>query len=375
MIYKQFKNLKLSNLGMGTMRLPVADGNNDQIDEEATAKMVATALENGINYFDTAWMYHDFNSEIVMGKVLSQYPRDSFYLATKFPGMDPANISRPEIIFEKQLEKCQVDHFDFYLIHNLCEKNLEFYLNDDNYVMPYMLEQKRNGRIRHFGFSTHASCDSIKRFLDKWGEHMEFCQIQLNYLDWTLQRACDKVKLLNERNIPIWVMEPLRGGKLATLPKEWADKLAVLCPDEGIPAWGFRFLQSIPGVTMILSGMSDAQQLEDNLRTFESSKPLDRDEMDMLQKIAAEMSGCLPCTACRYCTAYCPQKLDIPDLLELYNEYSFSGGGFVPSMRLAKIPPEKQPSACIGCKSCEAVCPQQIKISQALADFAAKLSK
>ncbi|MGM9606565.1 MAG: aldo/keto reductase [Oscillospiraceae bacterium] len=373
MIYKQFKELKLSSLGMGTMRLPVMGGNNGQIDEEATAKMVAAAIEHGINYFDTAWMYHDYTSEVVIGKILSKYPRESYYLATKFPGMDPANMNRAAEIFEKQLEKCQVDFFDFYLIHNVCEKNIDAYLDEDNDVIPYLLKQKENGRIRHLGFSVHGSFETMKRFLDRWGKQMEFCQIQLNYIDWSLQKACDKVALLNELNIPIWVMEPLRGGKLAALSEENTAKLKHLRPEEGIPAWGFRFLQSIPGVTMILSGMSDYNQVMDNLHTFETNRPLTEDEMSVLTEIATEMRGGVSCTACRYCTAYCPMGLEIPDLLSLYNELSFSNDAFLPKMHLSKIPAEKQPSSCIGCRRCETVCPQEIKISEALADFVSKI--
>ena len=375
MIYKQFKDLKLSALGLGCMRLPTIDGKDGQIDEEATAKMIAMAMERGINYFDTAWMYHEYMSEVVVGKILKQYPRESFYLATKFPGMNPDNRKRAEEIFEKQLEKCQVDYFDFYLVHNLNEKNIDAYLDENDKVMPYLLEQKEKGRIRHFGLSVHGSAETLKRFLDKWGEHIEFCQIQLNYIDWNLQRACDKVALLNERNIPVWVMEPLRGGKLAILSDENTAKLKSLRPDEGVPAWGFRYLQSVPGVTMVLSGMSNEQQLMDNIRTFETEWPLNEKELTVLQEIAAEMSGGVPCTACRYCTTCCPMGLDIPGLLGLYNDFCFSGGGFLAPMMVSTMPEEKRPSACIGCRSCEAMCPQQIRISETLADFAVKLNE
>jgi len=375
MIYREFKGLQLSGLGLGTMRLPVVDGKDGQINEDATAKMVELAMQQGINYYDTAWGYHEGNSETVMGKVLSKYPRDSFYLASKFPGFSAENLEKKEEIFEKQLEKCQVEYFDFYLIHNVCEANIENYLDEKFGLFPYLLEQKEKGRIRHFGFSVHGSLETTKRFLDKWGQYMEFCQIQLNYIDWNLQRACDKVALLNERNIPIWVMEPLRGGKLATLSDANAAKLKTLRPEEGIPAWGFRYLQTIPGVTMILSGMSNEEQLLDNIRTFETDKPLNEEELLVLKGIAEEMSGGVPCTACRYCTTYCPQELNIPDLLELYNEYAFTGGGFVPTMRLEHMPKEKRPDACIGCRSCESMCPQTIKISEVLADFVARLAK
>ncbi len=374
MIYKDFNGLKLSSLGLGCMRLPVIDGKDGQIDEEATAKMVELAMVNGINYYDTAWMYHEYTSEVVMGKVLKKYPRDSFYLATKFPGMNQEVRDNPASIFEKQLEKCQVDYFDFYLIHNLGDKNVEAYLDDNDKVMPYLLEQKAKGRIRHLGLSTHATTENLKRFLDKWGEYMEFCQIQLNYIDWNLQKASEKVTLLNERNIAIWVMEPLRGGKLATLSEANAAKLNSLRPDEGVPAWGFRYLQSIPGVTMVLSGMSNEQQLMDNIQTFSSNKPLNEAEMSTLMEIAEEMSGGVPCTSCRYCTTVCPMGLDIPRLIQLYNEYSFSGSQFI-AFTVNDMHSEKRPSACLGCRACERMCPQNIKIAAVLADFDEKLPK
>lgn len=374
MVYRDFQDLKLSALGMGAMRLPVIDGDDARIDEAAAEQMVAYAMEHGVNYYDTAWGYHNGNSELVMGKALSKYPRDKFYLATKFPGYDLSNMPKVKEIFEKQLEKCQVEYFDFYLFHNVCEMNIDAYLDEKYGIFEYLMEQKKNGRIRHLGFSAHGSYDVMKRFLDAYGEHMEFCQIQLNYIDWTFQDAKAKVELLKEHNIPVWVMEPLRGGKLATLPEKETAALKALRPDEEIPAWAFRFLQAIPEVTMVLSGMSNAEQMKANIETFETDKPLNEKEMRALLSIADGMlNGTLPCTACHYCVSHCPKGLDIPNLLELYNEHSFTGGGFIAPMALSAVPEEKWPSACIGCRSCEKVCPQQIKISEAMADFAAKL--
>ena len=375
MVYREFQDLQLSALGMGAMRLPVIDGNDAQIDKEATAEMVAYAMEHGINYYDTAWGYHDGNSETVMGKALSRYPRESFYLATKFPGYDLSNMDKVESIFEAQLEKCGVDYFDFYLFHNVCEMNIDAYLDEKYGIFDYLMEQKKKGRIRHLGFSAHGSYDIMKRFLDAYGKHMEFCQIQLNYLDWSFQNARAKVDLLKEHHIPVWVMEPLRGGKLASLEDENAAVLKGLRPEEGIPAWAFRFLQSIPGVTMVLSGMSNFQQMQENIAVFEEDKPLDEKEMAALLEVADRMVKkiVLPCTACHYCVSHCPKGLDIPALLELYNEHCFTGGGFIAPMALMAVPEDKRPDACIGCRSCEAVCPQQIKISEAMADFSARL--
>lgn len=374
MIYKDFQDLKLSALGLGAMRLPVMDGDDARIDEKAAGGMVAYAMEHGINYYDTAWGYHNGNSELVMGKLLSGYPRESFYLASKFPGYDLSNMDRVEEIFEKQLEKCQVDYFDFYLFHNVCEMNIDAYLDRSHGIYDYLMKQKENGRIRHLGFSAHGNYDVMKCFLDAYGEGMEFCQIQLNYLDWTFQDAKSKVELLKEYHLPVWVMEPVRGGKLASLKAEYEKALKSIRPDEEIPAWAFRFIQSIPEVTVTLSGMSNMEQLKENIRTFETEKPLSKEEMDSLLSVAKTMlDGTLPCTACHYCVSHCPKGLDIPKLISLYNEHSFTGGGFIAPMVLGTLPEEKRPTACVGCRSCEAVCPQQIKISEAMSDFSARL--
>ena len=374
MVYKDFQDLKLSALGLGAMRLPVLDGDDSRIDEAATEKMVAYAMEKGINYYDTAWGYHGGNSELAMGKALRKYPREKFYLATKFPGYDLSNMDKVEEIFEKQLEKCQVSYFDFYLFHNVCEMNIDAYLDGNYGIYKYLMEQKANGRIRHLGFSAHGSYEVMERFLKAYGKDMEFGQIQLNYLDWSFQDAKSKVGLLQDYHIPVWVMEPLRGGKLAKLPSEETKILRKLRPEEDTPAWAFRFLQAVTRVAMVLSGMSDKQQLEENIKTFEQELPLNREEMGELLSIAEGMlKKTLPCTSCRYCVSHCPQGLNIPSLLELYNEHRFTGGGFIAPMALRAMPKDKHPNACVGCKSCEAVCPQQIKISEAMADFAEKL--
>ena len=378
MIRKQFQNLTLPQLGFGSMRLPLLPGGGDaDVDEAAVAHMVDLAMERGANYFDTAYGYHGGRSEVVMGKALSRYPRERFFLADKFPGYDVSNIraDKVEAIFEEQLRRCGVEYFDFYLFHNVYERNVDPYLDPDNHILEYLLRQKENGRIRHLGFSAHGALPVIRKFLDAVGEHMEFGQLQLNYLDWDFQDAKDKVAELNRRNIPVWVMEPLRGGKLAGLPAAEEEKLRALRPGETVPGWAFRFLQSVPGVTVILSGMSSQAQLEANLDTFEADRPLTDAERSALLDIAVGMVNgrILPCTACRYCVDHCPQGLDIPRLLSLYNEHTFTGGGFIAPMAVEALPEDKRPSACVGCRSCEAVCPQQLKISEAMADFACKL--
>lgn len=371
MIYRDFQNMKLSGLGLGMMRLPVVEGNDSVVDEAAAEEMIDYALHNGINYFDTAWGYHDGNSELVAGKYLTKYPRDSYYLASKFPGYDLSNMDKVEEIFEKQLKKCRTPYFDFYLFHNVFEGNIDAYLDPKYGILEYLLKQKENGRIRHLGFSAHGSVEVIRRFLDACGEHMEFCQLQLNYMDWHFQNAQEKAELLTKSGIPVWVMEPLRGGKLAAASQELTEKMHSLRPSETVPGWAFRFLQSIPGVTVVLSGMSTMEQLQANIATYEADAPLTQEEFRTLVNSMDEevKKAGLPCTACHYCTSHCPKKLPIPELIALYNEHKATGGGFIAPMAVGSMPQEKRPANCVGCRSCEQVCPQQIKISEMMADF------
>ncbi len=372
MIYKDFGGLKLSALGMGMMRLPTRDG---KIDEERTAEMIEYAFSQGVNYFDTAWGYHGGESELVVGKLLEKYPRDSFYLASKFPGYDLDNMPKVKEIFEKQLEKCRVDHFDFYLFHNLCEANLDAYLDPKYGIYDYLMAQKKAGRIRHLGLSVHASLETLKRFLEAYGKDMEFCQVQLNYLDYSYQKADEKLKLLSEYGIPVWVMEPLRGGKLATLAADDVEKLKALRPNESVVGWAFRYLQTLPNIGVTLSGMSNFEQLKQNIETFKTFEPLNETELSTLYGIAEYMmtGRTVPCTACRYCIEKCPQGLDIPELLKIYNGHGFVGTDFAMPGSVKELDDSKRPSACIGCQSCEAVCPQQIKIADTMADFVKRM--
>jgi predicted aldo/keto reductase-like oxidoreductase len=382
MVYKDFQNIKPSSLGMGAMRLPtVGSGSETQIDERATEKMVAYAVEHGVNYFDTAWGYHNGQSEIVLGKALSKYPRETWFLADKFPGYDLSNMGKVGQIFEEQLKRCGVDYFDFYLFHNVCEMNIDAYLDHQYNILNYLLKQKENRRIHHLGFSAHGSLDVMERFFEACGGNMEFCQIQLNYVDWFFQGAREKVELINKYHIPILVMEPMRGGQLATLSEENSGNLRKLRPEENISAWAFRFIQSIPNVIVTLTGVSNLDQLQENIAIYQKEKPLSQSEMDTLLRIGTRMvqRDTVPCTACRYCVGYCPQQLNIPNLLGLYNEHLFTvtrgGFSFIAPMALMAIPEERQPKACIACLKCEAVCPQKINISGIMANFVAKLGE
>ena len=366
MQYNDFQDLSLSRLGFGTMRLPTKEG---AIDTDLTTQMIDYALEHGINYFDTAYPYMGSKSEIVVGQALARHPREKFFLADKFPGHQIAETYYPEEIFEEQLQKCKVDYFDFYLLHNIYENSFFVYTDPQWHIIPYFIEQKKKGRIRHLGFSCHANIETLRKFLDLYGDVMEFCQIQLNYLDWTLQKAKAKYDLLTERGIPVWVMEPERGGKLANLPEEDRQKLAAIRPDESAAAWAFRWLTSLPNVKMILSGMSNLPQMEDNVKTFSTDKPLNDNEIQMLFGIAEKMKDSVPCTASRYCCDGCPMQLDIPMLMQSYNDLHFATS-LTPVMQIEALPEEKRPSACIACGACASACPQKIDIP----DIMAKLS-
>ena len=367
MIYKDFMGKKVSTLGLGCMRLPHFERYED-INIDAVKEMVSYAIKNGVNYFDTAWMYHNGKSEPVMGEVLSEYDRESFFLASKFPGHEASCVDKVEEVFEEQLRRCKVDYFDFYLFHNVCEADIEQYLDPKYRIFDYLIEQKKNGRIKHLGFSVHASQKTFERFLDAYGDFMEFAQIQLNWLDFDFQNAKAKIEVLNRRNIPIWVMEPLRGGKLCNLADCYREKLEKLKPDRNMVEWAFRFLQSVEGVTVTLSGMSNFEQLKENIEIFSEYKPTNQQEREVLFDIAKDMTSknTLACTSCRYCTEHCPMELDIPKIIELYNENMYSGGGINALME------NKNPTACIGCRACEDICPQKIKISEMMSDFGEK---
>ncbi|MCI6435636.1 MAG: aldo/keto reductase [Clostridiales bacterium] len=372
MIYSDFQNEKLSLLGFGAMRLPcLADGS---IDENQVAEMTRLAMEAGVNYFDTAYPYHGGQSERVMGRVLSKYPRDSYNLATKYPGHQILSDGyNPAAIFEEQLEKCGVDYFDFYLLHNVNEKSMEVYMDPQWGIVDYFKEQKRLGRIRHLGFSSHAQVEGLEKFLDYCGQDMEFCQIQLNYMDWMLQKAKEKYELLTARGIPVWVMEPVRGGMLASLREENSARLKAIRPEATDASWGFRFLQGLPNVKMVLSGMSNLAQMQDNLATFARRDTLNPEETELLLSIARGMMDSIPCTACRYCCEGCPKGLDIPALLAVYNELRVTPTVNA-AMRVEFLPEEKKPTACIACGKCARSCPQNIDIPRALKELAEKLT-
>lgn len=360
MIYRDFNDLKLSLLGMGNMRLPtIGEGFDAPVDEAKAGEIIDYVYRQGVNYFDTAYLYHNGQSETVLGRALARYPRDSFYLADKFWYQSMTPDMTFQQFFETQLERCGVDHFDFYLIHNIGDATIDDYIELDKTrgMLAYFESERAAGRIKYFGFSCHSSNENMVRFLDY--HHFDFVQIQCNYVDWTLQDARRKYEILTERGIPVIVMEPCRGGALASHSEEQNTRLKEARPDESIAAWAFRFLQSLDNVAVVLSGMSTLEQAEDNVRTFSELKPLNEKERALLQTIIDERLPLVPCTVCHYCHDY-PQKLDIPALIEVYNESLISAPNAL--WWLSELAEEQKPHNCIACGQCVKACPQAIDI-------------
>ena len=368
-----FLGNSVSRLGFGAMRLPLQpDG---KINQSALQEMIDYSMAHGINYFDTAYVYHSGFSETALRDALQKYPRESYFLANKFPGHVIADSYDTEAIFQEQLDRCGTDYFDYYLLHNVYENSMDTYMDPRWDILGFLKEQKQLGRIRHLGLSTHARPDNLERFLDFAGDSMEFCQIQLNYMDWSLQEGNRKYEMLEKRGLPLVIMEPLRGGKLANLPENISAKLHELRPEESDAAWSFRYLQNLPNVKVVLSGMNAISQLEDNVRTFSEGPAQTAEESALLETLADEMKDALPCTRCRYCCDGCPQQLDIPMLIHAYNDLKYSGSNMVIAMQFDAIPPEKKPEACIGCGACSAVCPQKIDIPAVMKDLPEVLKK
>lgn len=368
MIYREFNNLKISQLAFGTMRLPVINGDAENIDQNAVEKMVKLAFDGGVNYFDTAWGYHNGKSEVAIGKALKNYDRNSYFVADKFPGYDLSNMPKVKEIFAQQLERTGLDYFDFYHIHNVHELNINQYLDPKYGIYEFLSKMKAEGKIKHLGFSTHANYETFMRFLEKYGDTMEFCQIQLNYLDYDFQEAKLKVEELNRRGIPIMVMEPLRGGRLSNLSETELAEVKKIRSEATGTEMAFRWLQSIPGILTILSGMSNPDQMAENIATFQSDKPLSSEELKAVEKLASSMVNpkIQPCTSCRYCTSHCPKQIDIPLMISLYNEAMVTGADWRQGMALGAIDKDFWPQNCVGCGACQKVCPQSIKIPEVM---------
>ena len=366
MIYNDYLGMNLSRLGFGCMRFKTDE--SGEIDQKKVNSLLKRALEAGINYFDTAYPYLEGKSELAVAEALKDVPRDSYYLADKFPGHSLPGPVDNIGLFNVSLRKCRTDYFDFYLLHNITEWSVKIYESEEYHIIPDILKMKEEGKIRHLGFSFHGGPELLEAFLNRYEGVFEFVQIQCNYLDWTLQDAKRKYDIITAHGLGVWVMEPCRGGKLAVLSDENHAKLQALRPGVSDASFAFRFLQGLPGIKVILSGMNEMEQLEDNLKTFDQPDPLTDTERETLSEIAEGLKRGVPCTGCRYCCAGCPMGLNIPFLLECYNDFKYSTS-LTASMRLDGLDPDKRPEACIGCGQCAHACPQGIDVPAALAEL------
>lgn len=365
MQYKKFKSsAKLSMLGMGAMRLPVVGGDQGNIDYEKAKAIIDRAYQGGVNYYDTAYIYHNGKSEEFLGKALAEYPRESYYVADKFNLQAEPDYKKQ---FPEQLSRLNMEYIDFYLIHGIQDAWMDQFLECG--ALRYFDELKKQGKIRNLGFSFHASPDSLRKLLKIYP--WDFVQIQLNYLDWYYGDAKELYEILEEAEIPIMIMEPVRGGKLANLTPEAESILKEADPEASIASWAFRFVMSRPQVQVVLSGMSNLEQMEDNLHIFSETACLTEEEEALVKKAADEFRSKVGvgCTACRYCTPNCPIGLDIPKILSLYNDVKLVNEEWRATFADA-MPEGKRPEDCIGCGACTGHCPQSLDVPAVMKEMA-----
>ncbi|MCL1802542.1 MAG: aldo/keto reductase [Eubacteriaceae bacterium] len=355
---KQYKDtqLHISKLGFGCMRFPVKDG---YVDIDKTCDLIAHAMQSGINYYDSGYFYQGGQSEKAMGQAFKPFKRSEYIITTKLPNFACSSEAEIYNTIDEQLKRCQTDYFDFYLLHNVNERSLAQFSRP--YVVKALEKLKQDGKIRGTGFSSHANVDTLKWFADYYD--WDIAQIQLNRFDWQYLDSQGQYEELTKRGIPVVVMEPLRGGRLASISEEGDKMLKSLDPDKSIASYSFRFAGALPNVSVVLSGMNEMFQLEDNVKTFTNLKPLSGVELETFDRaLDALLSGNeAPCTKCEYCLEGCPMQLDIPGLIDRYNSYMVSRH-FMEMTRISWMPEDKQPKSCSACGQCAEACPQNIDI-------------
>ncbi|NLI20867.1 MAG: aldo/keto reductase [Clostridiales bacterium] len=364
MITRYFEKLGVSTslLGFGCMRLPLTP--ERRIDEAETARMFDLAYRSGVNYFDTAYGYHDGESERAVGRLLKRYPRESFFVATKLPMYMIHSLEQAKAIFEEQLEKTQMESFDFYMLHSLNAKTYERAVQLG--IADYCEKLKRDGRIRFLGFSFHDGYDAFERILTD--RDWDFCQIQYNYRDELTQAGTRGYELATARGVPVIVMEPVKGGLLGNLKPEASEPFRKVTPGASDASFALRWAADHANVKVILSGMSTYEQVADNLRTFDHAQPLTPEEHAAIREVAARLDSLVKigCTACRYCMP-CPEGVDIPANFEAWNSYGMYGA--TPNLRFhwrAFIPDKVRADRCVACRQCETKCPQGLPIVESL---------
>lgn len=370
------ENEKMPKLGFGLMRLPHKDG---EIDLEAMCSMVDSYMKSGLNYFETAYMYCNGKSECAVKEALvKRHPRDSFYLTSKLPQWMMKGIEDRDRILNDQLERTGAGYFDFYLLHSVEDGvNYEGYVKYD--CFNWAMQKKAEGKIRHFGFSFHGTPELLDQILTEHPE-VEIVQIQLNYADWNNPKVqSGKVyEVLRKHNMPILVMEPVKGGSLASMMPEIEQMMKAVRPESSIASWALRFAASLPGVVTVLSGMSNQEQMEDNLKTFTDFEPMTEEEHQVIGKVieAMEKIPTVPCTACRYCVDGCPQSISIPDIFRELNTLRVFCGDMGPHQRYKDLTAKSgRAGDCLACGQCESVCPQHLPIIELLQEASEKLDK
>jgi predicted aldo/keto reductase-like oxidoreductase len=368
MLYNKIGNEKVSALGFGCMRFPTT---GDKVDRVQTKKMIEAAYNAGVNYFDTAYVYHEQKSEEIMSEVLRQYPRESYYIADKLPTWMGLTIPDCKKMFEESLARLQTEYIDFYLIHSLTRQRFDTVV--ENGVLDWLLSEKAAGRIKYLGFSFHDSYSAFSHIASyrQW----DFCQIQLNYVDTGFQAGLKGLADCEARGIPVVVMEPVKGGALAVLPDEMMADFEAVNPGETAASWALRYTASQKGVAVTLSGMSNEAQVADNLKTFADFRPINANEQTVLEKQAAIIKNRMfnPCTGCAYCMP-CPYGVAIPTVFAAYNHYGMFRDTGKLLWDVNDIGKLHLPESCIKCGKCESNCPQSIHIREEL-DNAGKLMK
>ena len=360
---RKFHDLEIPLLGFGCMRLPMK--NETTIDQQEVDRMVDYCMDHGANYFDTAYMYVNGESENSVGKSLKRYKREDFMLADKSPIYKMKTQSDVRKIFEEQLKKCQVEYFDFYMCHNINKNTVDTYRQVNMY--DELLKLKNEGKIKYLGFSFHGTPDILREVVKehKW----DFCQLQINYLDWDVVKAHEQYEIVQAESIPVTVMEPLRGGGLVNLSDKALEKLKSAYPDTTPAAFGLRWAASRQNVVTVLSGMSNLGQVKENIATFMNYKDMTAEEEKVADEIAKiiQSQGEINCTACKYCMEVCPRGINIPAIFSLYNQYKVSGVGMMFKIYYETLAENEQGHNCIKCNLCNKNCPQALEIPQLLA--------
>ncbi len=360
MEYRKMEQLGIetSLLGFGCMRFPTTG--SGKISRARAAKMIDTAMEAGVNYYDTAYPYHDGESESFMGEVLQKYERGTYYLATKLPCWEVSSLADAERIFAEQFEKLRTTYIDFYLLHSLNADS--FYKMCELGVVDWLEEQKKNGRIRYFGFSFHDSYEAFEEIIKY--RNWDFCQIQLNYMDTELQAGIRGYKLAEELGVPMIVMEPVRGGSLAYMEDSIGRHFKELSKNASYASWALRWVGSLPNVKVILSGMSTMEQVHDNLYTFSPFMPLTPNEQIAVLKVSTERKKRIRngCTGCGYCMP-CPKGVNIPANFKIWNDYGiYENVGALKWSWSNDVEESEKPGSCVECGLCEKACPQKLSI-------------